>query len=463
MAMFFSKSSDVVSGFFRIAIISRYLGPENFGQYSWILAFILLFSPLMNFEINHILTREIVQNERLAGKYFGNALILKWAITLCFAVPILVYIKKTGTVAPYVAIALFIALVSEIFVQHTMLFEAVFNAYEKMEYNASLNVCSNFLGLGLIFLAAYYDLGFLGIFGAISIPNFIRAAIGYVIAQRVFVKPELKPDFQLIKHFLRETLPLTVAAFLFGISFRIDILLLSYFKTPEEVALFSLSDTLIKRLQIIPIAIGTAFFPILSRLAVDVDRSLLINIYETSMKWLFIISLPITALMISFSERIINTVSGVAFQPAANSFAILAVSFSLTLPFFFLNTILIALKMQKWLIISSGACLVVNGFLDIILIPLYSFKGASIATIAGEIVGFFVLFYLVSQFLVKIPLARLILKPMLCSALLLFWLVQFSDKGIIWQGISVLIGAVIYLVPLVLFDELKIKKINLDF
>jgi O-antigen/teichoic acid export membrane protein len=462
-AIFISKASEIICSFIRIALISRYLGPDSFGQYSWILAFILIFSPLMNFEINQILTREIAQDKKMAGRYFGNALISKWVISLCFLIPILGYIniKRGGVTEPYVALALLITLGSEICVQHTILFEAIFNAYERMEYNALLNLSNHLLGLGLVFLAVHYDLGFLGVFWAISIPNLIRALVGYFVAQKVFVKPDLRPDIQVIRHFFHETLPLTGAAFLFGLSFRIDILILSYFKSPAEVALFSLSDTLIKRLQIVPIALGIALFPLLSRLA-STDRPSLERIYERSFKLLFIISLPVTVILISFSGRIIDLISGPSFLPAANSLAVLAGSFSLTFPVFLLSTILIALRKQKWIILSSGACLAINGLLDLILIPPYSFMGASFATLTGEVVNFSLLFLFVSQFLIRIPLLGVLLKPGLCSVLLWFWLIQFSDKDISWQSASLFLGAFFYLIPLMLLGGLRQKKFDFD-
>src|SRR5436190_2810263 len=63
--------------FFNVILLTRYLGVEKYGKLSFALAFTALFSIIVDFGFNNIITREISKNTKVARKYIDNILVIK--------------------------------------------------------------------------------------------------------------------------------------------------------------------------------------------------------------------------------------------------------------------------------------------------------------------------------------------------------------------------------------------------
>lgn len=62
--------------------IARYLGPEQFGQLNYSVAFVALFLPLFSFGLNHIVTRELLKEPDKEGEILGTAYALRLTTSL---------------------------------------------------------------------------------------------------------------------------------------------------------------------------------------------------------------------------------------------------------------------------------------------------------------------------------------------------------------------------------------------
>ena len=84
-------SAEVISKILQLIIfvyLARTLGKDDFGIFSFGIAFALLIIIIANFGLSTILVREISRNKKLASKYISNALVSKIvlsAITLLLA------------------------------------------------------------------------------------------------------------------------------------------------------------------------------------------------------------------------------------------------------------------------------------------------------------------------------------------------------------------------------------------
>ena len=70
--MFFGQMFNIISVVVGIWL-ARYLGPENFGIFSYVLAFVGLFSFISGFGVNDILTRDLVAYPEKRDKLLGTA------------------------------------------------------------------------------------------------------------------------------------------------------------------------------------------------------------------------------------------------------------------------------------------------------------------------------------------------------------------------------------------------------
>jgi O-antigen/teichoic acid export membrane protein len=103
------------------------------------------------------------------------------------------------------------------------------------------------------------------------------------------------------------------------------------------------------------------------------------------------------------------------FSPAALALQVLIWSslFSF-LNYLFLNA-LQSTAFEKKISLAVALAVVLNIVLNLFLIPLYSFFGASIATVSSEIILFALGFFLTSKYLYRVRILRVLWKPLLAS------------------------------------------------
>jgi O-antigen/teichoic acid export membrane protein len=68
--------------FFILLYIARYLGPADFGVYSFAFAFIYFFSFIPDLGIHQIIVREAAKDQKIMDQLIGNATIVKLALSI---------------------------------------------------------------------------------------------------------------------------------------------------------------------------------------------------------------------------------------------------------------------------------------------------------------------------------------------------------------------------------------------
>ena len=69
----------IISGLFVGILVARYLGPEQFGNFNYIVSFVGLFAAFSSLGLDVILVRELVKNESRLNSLLGTVFILKLA------------------------------------------------------------------------------------------------------------------------------------------------------------------------------------------------------------------------------------------------------------------------------------------------------------------------------------------------------------------------------------------------
>ena len=71
-----------ILSFFALLYIARYLGPENYGLYTFVFAFIYFFTFIPDMGVHQILVREAAKEPEKAGKLIGNGVIMQISLSL---------------------------------------------------------------------------------------------------------------------------------------------------------------------------------------------------------------------------------------------------------------------------------------------------------------------------------------------------------------------------------------------
>jgi O-antigen/teichoic acid export membrane protein len=253
------------------------------------------------------------------------------------------------------------------------------------------------LSLCFVLLRMGYGLISVGILYLFSGILYFLLNMGFVY--RKFLKPRYKIDSRFWSKSIKEALPLAVVALISMVYYHTDIVMLGKIKGEEVAGWYGVSYHLFFALATIPGAFLSAIFPVLSRLFKE-SGELLKKAFQKSFKVLVGAGIPASVGTFFLSDKIILFLFGPQYQ---HSIAVLRI-LSLIIVFSYLNGLasyfLTAINRQaltaKVIAVTTG----INVFLNFILIPRYSYKGAAYATVVSEILFLAFIFLSVRR---KIP------------------------------------------------------------
>jgi O-antigen/teichoic acid export membrane protein len=406
--------------------LARTIGVERFGEFSFAISFITLFSVLVEFSLDSIIVRDIARNPATAGMYYGNSIALKglfFLITftlIAVVVAILGYPSQIRLLLHILSLGLFFDAVKKTC-------GSLFNAVQQMRYPATLLIAERvlFTLMGLVVINLQASIVMLGVC-YVAAQAIIQLISVILVRRKLGVKPEY------IKYKFCKSLAQQASSFC-----MISIIAAAYVDI-DKLFLFSMQDATavgiyaaVYKLVTIPTRLTNAFhkaiYPVLSKHATSPDRKLLAETYRRSMQYLMLGAFPLAIGTTVLAEPIIRVVYGQAYISGAVTLQILIWAYVLEFfnPFF--SRILFCMERQSSVlsIAVMGTCL--NIVLNIVLIPRYSFAGAAIATLISASLNFILLFSLMRRTFSNVSLGALALKILFASLIMGLTLVLLND------------------------------------
>jgi len=404
-----SKAAFLILTFF----IARFLGDRGFGKFAFALSFTSIFMIFADMGLTTLTIREVAKEKNNAARYIGNVALMKIALALftwlfIFAAINLMKYPRDTTCAVYL---MGIAMIASSF---TEAFSSVFRAYEKMEYVSFLSIFQKITCavLGILVLAKGGKL--LGAVYAYLVASVLTFLLAVLILMGKFVKPEFEINLRLWKDLIKEACPIGLAVFFSAVYFRIDTVLLSLLEGDAVVGWYNAAYKPMEAMMFVPISFIGALFPIFSNFYAS-SRQALVIVYTKAVKILLIIILPVAIGTTVLAPRLIRLFYGVQFANSAAALRILIWACVVIFVNYVLTQLLIAMGKQKFNARFTLICAGFNIILNLMLIPLLSYIGASIVTLVTEALLFGLCFYVVSKELEVIPLIGIAIKPLIAS------------------------------------------------
>jgi len=441
-----------------VVLLARYLGVENFGNYAFIIALVGFIVSITYFGLERVAIREIARSKEQANERLGGVLVVRWALSGIVVLAIAGYLLLSSPPTTIV-LAIIVATVSELIWASGSVFSCTFKAFEEMHLETVTTVVFRLSSLFLIGLVIWFRGGIVLLLTAICGANIVRTAVAIHYSRSLSVKPLIRVDFPLWKRYAKEAFVLgVVVVFALG-TLKTGVIALKYMREVRDVALFQSSQTVVLQMQVLPMSIAMALFPMLSKLGVS-DQDRLARVAGTVLKYLFVISVPIAIVLHVFSGAIITIVFGRDFSGASSVLSTMAWCI---IPLFMSSLtefILISMNRQQDVAKTWALTFVVNVPLNILLIRSYGAPGAAMAVLAS-----FVLLTLFQCFILavhlKIPnflrMQTRLLPPLGMVLLFLYW---FKWSGWYYQVVGaasaiVFFIAVHFMIATISLDEIR--------
>lgn len=374
----FSRVTSIIVAFFVTIYLVRYLGPENYGQLSYAISFVGLFSIIASLGIDNILYRDLIKFPEKRNAYLGSAFVIK---------------LLSGFLATFLAI-FFAFLLSEndvsraIILMLSMTF--IFNAFNVVSYEFQADVaqkCMAIITLIVVFtlnllklIVIIIDEGILYI-GAILLLEAVLYALLLVYMRLKHYGSMLAWYFdkQIAISLLKDSWPFIFIAAFTTIYVRIDQVMLKPLVDSAAVGLYDAAVRIAEVWLFLPAIIVASLFPaIINAKSIGPleykKRLIILAMFMSALG--VAVALPLSLL----AEPLMILLYGPAFAASATVFSIYVwagvwASLDIVTRYF-----LIAENRRVLIFITSFATALLNIILNLYLIPQYGIVGAAWST-----------------------------------------------------------------------------------
>ncbi len=378
MWMLAEQGLRIVAGVFVGIYIARYLGPEQFGILSYVLAisaFVMVFSRL---GMDAVLVRELVNQHDQRNKVLGTAFWMMLATGLvCFLMTLSIVWSTSESLQLKIFISICAA--SGIFTSFLAI-DYFFQSQVKAKYSSICKFLA-LLSMSIVKLAL--------VFMEAELFWFVVAALmDHVVLAAIFLAAVLsrfdlgflsKFDWNTAKEMLKSCWPMVLSSLAILLYMRIDQIMIKNMLDLEQVGLYSAAVKIYESWIVFPVVLTVSLLPAITKLkATDPQtyQQRLTQIFRL-VHWLSILA-ALSATIVA--EPVMVFAFGEAYRASADVISIVmwtsvfAAMGSVSARYFNVE------KMEKKMAARTFVAALSNILLNFLLIPKYGIYGAAIAT-----------------------------------------------------------------------------------
>ncbi len=379
------KIFRMVVGLFVGIWIARYLGPEQFGLFSYAQSFVGLFTAIATLGLDGIIVRELVKDDTKRDALLGTAFVLKLIGAFAVLGVLLAAVQFTSNDA-YTNTLVFIIASATIF-QSFNVIDFFFQSKVLSRYVVYANVISLALSSAIKIGLILYEAPLVAFAWMVAFDSLVLAlgfAYYYMCNRHTFGAWQFKAD--IARSLLKDSWPLILSGMVIALYMKIDQVMIQEMLGSEAVGQYAAAVRLSEAWYFIPTMISASLFPAIINAkkqseALYYER--LQRLYDL-MVWVAIaIAIPTTFI----GDWLVTLLYGAAYAQAG---AVLAVHIWAGV-FVFLGVAsskwFIAENLQKYSFYRTAAGALINVVLNLLLIPKYGILGAAVATLVSQAVA----------------------------------------------------------------------------
>lgn len=364
--------------FFLIIYIARILGTEGWGLFSYAFSFIGTALVFSDAGISTLFIKEYTNHQT---RYIKAMVIIKFFLMVISGIIAIIAGVHFASLPIYAIV--FPVIITLLLDSIREFITALLRSEEKMELEALIKTVTNIVLVAASLILLYMratpvSLAFGYMIGSIS--GCIIALIAtYPILKKLktnyhkilYAKEDIKNVWGLIFPIALTGLATTAIA-------NMDTMMLGAWKNATDVGLYASAQRIFQFTLIIPAIFVTALYPTLSKIYSE-NKKRFILIAKNCFSFLFILGTPLALGGFLIANDLMITIFGAEYLPAGNAFAWLILGVFLLFPGILFNTISVVTETQKRIAFYTLSTVVINAFLNILLIPRFGITGAAIA------------------------------------------------------------------------------------
>ncbi len=428
--------------------VSRVLGPDGLGKYSYTNSIMSYFVLLGSLGISLYGSRQVAyvqDSKENRSKVFWDVAILK-IVTTVISILLLAFFLTIYNEYTSLIIAQSLTLVANMF-DVSWYFIGIEDFKKTITRNVAVKIISLALIFSLVHTKSDLTIYILIITGSTLIGNFIL--IPFLKGQIYFV------DVNKL-HFSKHVMPillLFIPQLATQIYLVVNKTMLGQMDSIKSVGFFSSSDTLVRLALTIVSSISAVLMPRIANLLAKGDKKGVNHYMDKSFQFINFLSFPLVLGLIAISSKFVPLFLGKGFGVVSNliileSPIIILISWSIAIT----NQYLIPSGLNKEYIGSTFAGAISNIILNLLFIRNYGVYGAIISTLISELI---VLAYLLFGIKNKLNVKKMLFSNIhkyLFSSLVMFLIIILVDiwlpKTICAVILEITLGIIVYIIAL---------------
>lgn len=434
-----AEAIESVVSFAVIVWLARYLGPEEYGQWTFVMSFIAIFAAFCDIGLSVVAVRRIARDNSKTGEVIDNILFIKFILSIFIFIIIIASSFFLGNRGD--SILIYILAGYTIINNFNIFFRTVFQGNQKMQYESVVRISQSLILIASMGLFMFFRLSAASMGSAYLISAIFGTVISLFFIQKYFSKFFLKINLKTCKEIFFDALPLGLGSIAIIIYYCIGPVMLGFMRSNIEVGWYGASYKIAIAAQTLVGVFVAIFFPDFSK-KFHKDKQLLRSSLEDFLKIMHFFAWPIAIGGSVLATRILvflygsNYISGFfCLQMLLWTTAVIYIAS----PY---HELMKATDQQKnyFRIVAVGA--VFNILINIPCILFFGMNGVALALFLTEIMIVIITFTYVKK-IVDLGATSFFIKPLLASIVMLipiyFLYYKFNVVALI------ILGAVTYL------------------
>ena len=361
--------------------VARYLGPSQWGELNYVLAFVSIIATLDRLGMDGFLTKEILENPDQKNSILGTSFIMRLVIIPFGIAAILIYFYILDLKISFYYLLAFLSL--NIIITPFDLIDVDFQSRLQSRLTVISKNSAYVIGaLARIYLLVSHKslLWFAAATGLESLFSYIFLTISYQRANNIF---DWTFSMKLVKKLWNAGWPFTLSSIAIVLYMRMDQVMLGSMVDEKELGYFSSATRVSDIFVFLPMAISGSILPYMIE-AKKNGREYFLKKIQFLINWMARLSIAPALLVTFFADDVIKVLYGVEYMPASG---ILIVHIWSLVPMFLgiaTSQYLVIEGLQKYSLYRTLVGLTTNVILNLILIPKYGAFGAALATTIAQ-------------------------------------------------------------------------------
>jgi len=372
-------------------LLARLLGAKGYGIYAYTMAWVNLLGVLATLGLDRLIVREIAvyQTQSEWGLMRGllrlsKQVVLVVSTGLALVVALIVW-NLIGSSNPLMLVSFWIALTLLPLVTLNSLRQAALRGLNRVVVGQIPEMFIQPMVFIIVIAAVYLFIEKNFTASRAIGMNVVAAGVAFVIGTRLLHKNLPKaakknyPVYEM-RVWTRSALHMMLIAFMQVINARADILMLGTIKGTNATGIYAVATKGAELITFILLAVNTALAPTIASLYASREMKRLQRLVTQSARIILLISLPIGLGLILFGKWFLFLLFGQEFEQGSTALSILSVGQIVNATMGSVGLLLIMTGHERDVAFGVGLSTILNVILNSVLIPLWGFNGAALAT-----------------------------------------------------------------------------------